>query len=82
MAGGSSRFLLLWLRISEYFAVTLLLLHLVYPERWDEWVAESRILKLNEANLQRKKELKGSVLFFSFLFLFFFFSFHSSSLSF
>jgi hypothetical protein len=27
--------------------------------RWDEWVPESRVLKHNEANLQKQKELQA-----------------------
>jgi mortality factor 4-like protein 1 len=27
--------------------------------RWDEWVPENRVLKHNEANLQKQKELQA-----------------------
>lgn len=29
-----------------------------WNKNWDEWVPESRVLKFNEANLMRQKELK------------------------
>ncbi len=29
--------------------------------RWDEWVPESRVLKMNEENLIRQAELKASM---------------------
>ncbi|XP_077865629.1 mortality factor 4-like protein 1, partial [Saccoglossus kowalevskii] len=30
-----------------------------WNKNWDEWVPESRVLKFNEANLQKQKELQG-----------------------
>nr|CAD7579848.1 unnamed protein product [Timema californicum] len=30
------------------------------PSFWDEWVPESRVLKYNESNVQRQKELQRS----------------------
>ena len=33
-------------------------LHDSYCYSWDEWVPESRVLKYNEANVQRQKEVQ------------------------
>lgn len=30
----------------------------IYLDSWDEWVAESRVLKFNEANVQKQQELQ------------------------
>lgn len=31
--------------------------HYVFRYSWDEWVPENRVLKYNEANVQRQKEV-------------------------
>jgi hypothetical protein len=36
------------------------------PSSWDEWVAETRILKYTDANLQKQKELKQQQLYEAF----------------
>ena len=33
--------------------------HDILVGRWDEWVPENRVLKHNEANLQKQKELQA-----------------------
>lgn len=32
----------------------------IYFNRWDEWVPEERVVKHNEANLMRQKQLKDT----------------------
>ena len=35
-----------------------LLLTITFFHSWDEWVPESRVLKLNDQNIQRQKDLQ------------------------
>lgn len=48
-----------------------------WNKNWDEWVPENRVLKFNEANLQKQRELREQNLYVS---LFFFENFQSERL--
>lgn len=49
-----------------------------WNKNWDEWVPENRVLKFNEANLQKQRELREQNLY---VLLFFFENFQSERLS-
>lgn len=49
-----------------------------WNKNWDEWVPENRVLKFNEANLQKQRELREQNLY---VFLFFFVNFQSEGFS-